>query len=53
MKLMQEGKEKQATKLLKGDNMMAVQLEGKKLGDEADAKNKYTIEQERAFTHYA
>ena len=40
MKLMQEGKEKQATKLLKGDNMMAVQLEGKKLNDDADAKNK-------------
>ena len=53
MKLMADGKAKQASKLLKGDDSMAAQLEGKKLNDEADAKNKFSIENERAFTHSA
>ena len=53
MKLMADGKAKQASKLLKGDDFMAAQLEGKKLNDEADAKNKFSIENERAFTHSA
>ena len=53
LKLMADGKAKQAAKLLKADDSMAAQLEGKKLSDEADRKNKLSIEYERAFTDYA
>ncbi len=52
MKLMADGKTKQATKLLKADDSMAAQIEGKRLADEADTKNKLSIEYERAFTDY-
>eukprot|EP01043_Picozoa_sp_COSAG02_P018404 COSAG02_NODE_859_length_16438_cov_11.496236_2_plen_104_part_00 len=53
MKLMADGKTKQATKLLKADDSMAAQMEGKRLNEEADTKNKLSIEYERAFTDYA